>query len=100
MSKFEYWCVCGNHWAKESKIVPPEGYICCKECSDNVIWDLCKPIVREIKEPRFVPKQVSTTGIWSVWDIKRLLSVDSYLTETQVKEIAALRNKWNEETNG
>ena len=55
------------------------------------------PVVREVKEPRYIAT-LQMSGDWNVLDSLREVSMDYGLTELQVEEITALRNKWEGES--
>ena len=95
--KTEYWCERRRHWAKEVRFdAATESTPRCETCCalDYGDWDLRFPIVREVKEPRYVAERVITSYQWQVMDMNFPKPVDLHLTEVHAKEMTALRNKW------
>ena len=96
----EYWCERGKHWVHEIRCEPMGEFTPrCEPCV-SIEWNYWKewlPIVREVKELRYVDVRDVNPRACYVWDTKVSMSVDVGLTESEAREIAALRNKWEEQ---
>ena len=91
----EYLCSRGWHWAPEVRVPSYGELTCCEKCSGRN-WQSYMPVVREVNEPRYIAI-LQMSGDWNVLDSLREVSMDYGLTELQVEEITALRNKWEED---
>ena len=94
--KNEYWCSVGNHWVDELRVrMYGTSFPICQSCTTGE-WEEYKPSVRQVKEPKYVVT-LKDSGDWHVMVSATQLSRDYSLTKSQAEEIAALRNKWEDE---
>lgn len=96
MAEMEYWCEVCEKWVPELRIV--YGVPRCEPCGGGgfSLWYGARPIVREKKPEQYEASQISLDE----WRVRKILTgsaTDFALTESQAREIAALRNKWEGE---
>ena len=91
----EYWCDCGDHWVDEVRALEYGELPSCKACCLGD-WDDHLPIVRGATELRYKALQ-GNPGNWHIFDSVERELLAYTLTESQATEMAALRNKWEEE---
>ena len=115
MTKIEYWCCEKEHWATEVKLPGSEPRLpnlkipICRRCWEDArnweglevsaateaFWERAESATRKAKKPRYV-QGVDDKGKFGVWDESNLAYIDTQLTRVQAKEMAAIRNKWDE----